>query len=308
MYNVINPASGIIQESYDDATDYEIERSLNAAANAFPNWRDTSVSSRASCLGRVSELMMDQQDYLAQLITSEMGKPITAARGEVENAANIIRYYADHVEAQLSSEYLGKIGGADAYVERRPVGVILGIMPWNFPYYQVARFAGPVLATGNTVLLKHAHQCPTSALALERIFFEALSVPDAYVNIFANDEQVSSLIKQPQVQGVSVTGSERAGSAVAAEAGKALKKVVLELGGSDPFIVLDDHNLEEVAAAAVNARLNNGGQACAAPKRFIVHDDVFDRFADRFTQGMESIEARNPEEPGTVSSPGFCRG
>jgi len=303
MYTVTNPATGETVRSFEDATDAEIDDALHRAASAFPAWRDTPVAERCAALGRVADAMLDRQEELAQLITAEMGKPISAARGEVATSAAIIRFYADNAENHLQPEQLGDLGGSTAFVERQPVGVILGIMPWNFPYYQVARFAGPVLASGNTLLLKHAHQCPTSALALQEIFAEALSVPDAYVNIFASNEQIEALIPRPEIQGVSLTGSERAGAAVAKTAGAALKKVVLELGGSDPFIVLDDTELEAVAATAVSARLNNTGQACAAPKRFIVVDSAYDRFAELFTEGMKAATPGDPTDPDTIVGP-----
>lgn len=279
MYSVTNPATGETLKTFGIASDSEIDGALIRAHEAFAAWRDTSVEERCAALGNVADAMLAQRENLANIITTEMGKPITAALGEVDTSADIIRYYADNAAAVLAPKPLGEMGGSEAFIESHPVGVVLGIMPWNFPYYQVARFAGPVLAAGNTLLLKHSSQCPTSALAMQRIFSESLPV-DAYVNVFASIAQIASLIPRPEIQGVSLTGSERAGAAVGAVAGGSLKKVVLELGGSDPFIVLDDSDLDEVVATAVASRLNNGGQACAAPKRFIIVDEVYDRFAD----------------------------
>lgn len=303
MYTVVNPATGQTIQSFEDMSDSEVDDALRRAAGAFPLWRDTAVAERCAALGRVADAMMAQQEELAKLITVEMGKPISSALGEVATAAEIIRFYAENAERHLKPEPLGQLGGSTAFVERHPVGVILGIMPWNFPYYQVARFAGPVLAAGNTLLLKHAPQCPTSALALARIFAEELPVRDAYVNIFATNAQIAHLIPRPEIQGVSLTGSERAGAAVAQIAGGALKKVVLELGGSDPFIVLDDHDLVNVAATAVAGRLSNTGQACAAPKRFIVLDSVFERFSELFTRGMEAVKPGDPTNAETIVGP-----
>lgn len=303
MYTVTNPATGETLKRYDTATDAEIADATNRAATAHHEWSAISVDERCRALGRAADAMLAQRDELAEIITMEMGKPITAARGEVETSANILRFYAENAASKLAPEPLGEVGGSTAYIERRSVGVVLGIMPWNFPYYQVVRFAGPVLAAGNSLLLKHSHQCPASALAIEKIFRDALRVPDAYVNIFASNQQIAELIPRQEIQGVSVTGSERAGAAVAGVAGSALKKVVLELGGSDPFIVLDDDRLDEIAKTAVAARLNSNGQACAAPKRFIVVDSVYDRFAEKFVDGMKAVDPGDPTDPATVLGP-----
>ncbi|WP_278257882.1 aldehyde dehydrogenase family protein [Nocardioides convexus] len=212
---------------------------------------------------------------LAAAMVEEMGKPLADAEGEVEFCADIYRYYADHAEAFLADEPIELGGGStgNAVIRRRPVGVLLGIMPWNFPAYQVARFAAPNLATGNTIVLKHAPQCPRSAALLQRIFLDAGFPEGAYVNVYATNEQVAEVIADPRVQGVSLTGSERAGAAVAEIAGRNLKKCVLELGGSDPFVVLGSDDLDATVEAAVAARLENTGQACNAAKRFIVVEE-----------------------------------
>ena len=190
-------------------------------------------------------------------------------------------------------------------MRKTPVGALLGIMPWNYPYYQVARFAAPNLMIGNTIILKHAPQCPESALAMEQIFRDAGLPDDAYINVFASNEQVADMIADPRIAGVSVTGSERAGAAVAATAGQHLKKVVLELGGSDPFIVLDGADLTEVAKAAAAARMENGGQACNSSKRMIVADDVYDEFVPKFTAAMSGYTTGDPTDPATAT--GRCR-
>lgn len=302
MYSITNPATGKTIKTFKSATDEQVNQAVRRAAAAFTSWRDTSIDKRCEALSRVADAMLSERDELARIITVEMGKPITAARGEVETSASIVRYYAENAAQGLAPQLLAEIEECEAFIERQPIGVILGIMPWNFPYYQVARFAGPVLAAGNTLLLKHSSQCPASALAMERIFAAELPV-DAYVNIFASNEQIAAIVAHPEIQGVSLTGSERAGAAVGAAAGSALKKVVLELGGSDPFIVLDEHKLDEVAATAVASRLNNSGQACAAPKRFIIVDEVFDQFAEAFVAGMEAVAPGDPSDPGTVLGP-----
>jgi succinate-semialdehyde dehydrogenase/glutarate-semialdehyde dehydrogenase len=232
-----------------------------------------------------------------------MGKPITQARGEVGLCANIIEYYAENGSAFLDEEVLRIAGGGTAVVRTEPIGPLVGIMPWNYPYYQVVRFAAPNLMLGNTVLVKHASNCPQAALAIEALFVEAGLPQGVYVNVFADNAQVAKMISDPRVQGVSLTGSERAGAAVGEIAGRHMKKVVLELGGSDPFLVLDDSDLDATVAAAVNNRMTNGGQACTASKRFIVVDGVYERFLDAFTEAMRRIVPGDPSDPATAFGP-----
>ena len=225
-----------------------------------------------------------------------MGKPIEQAVGEVEFSAAIYEFYADNAEKLLADEPIELLDGeGSAFVRRSSVGVLLGIMPWNYPYYQVARFAGPNLVVGNTILLKHAPQCPESAAAMEQIFQEAGFPADAYINIYATNEQIEWVIGDPRVQGVSLTGSERAGAAVAEIAGRNLKKVVLELGGSDPFILLSTDDLDATVESAVAARLENSGQACNAAKRFIVVDELYEPFLEKFTAAAPRRRAGRPE-------------
>src|SRR6185503_8707873 len=216
---------------------------------------------------------------------------IEQAVGEVEFSAAIYQFYADNAERLMADEPIELLDGeGSAFVRRSSVGLLLGIMPWNYPYYQVARFAGPNLIIGNTILLKHAPQCPESAAAMEQIFHDAGVPQDAYINIYASNEQIEWVIADPRVQGVSLTGSGRAGAAVAEIAGRNLKKVVLELGGSDPFLVLATDDLDAVVEAAVGARLENSGQACNAAKRFIVVDDLYTPFLEKFTKALTDVE------------------
>jgi succinate-semialdehyde dehydrogenase / glutarate-semialdehyde dehydrogenase len=259
-----------------------------AAQDAFTSWgRTSSVADRAKLVRRVSELHTERREELAGAMNREMGKAMDDALGEVDFSAAIYGYYADHAEEFLADEPIDLLEGeGTAVVRKRPLGVILGIMPWNYPAYQVARFAGPNLAAGNTVLLKHAPQCPDSARILQEIFDSAGFPKGAYVNIYASNEQIEHIIADPRIQGVSLTGSERAGSAVAATAGRHLKKVVLELGGSDPFIVLGSDDLDATVDAAISARMENTGQACNAGKRFIVADELHDDFVAKFTEKM----------------------
>jgi succinate-semialdehyde dehydrogenase / glutarate-semialdehyde dehydrogenase len=303
MYQVVNPATGKVESEYPTATDAEISDVLARAAGGYTSWRRTSMEERAEILRRVSQLYGDRADELAALITREMGKVTKAALGELRFAAAIYQYYADNGAALLKDEPLASNLPGTAWVRKFPIGALLGIMPWNYPYYQVARFAAPNLMIGNTIVLKHAPQCPESALAMEQIFHDAGLPEDAYINIFATNEQIAGMIADPRIAGVSVTGSERAGSAVAAVAGQNLKKVVLELGGSDPFIVLDGADLPSVAKAAAAARMENGGQACNASKRMIVTDAVYDEFISEFTAAMSGYVTGDPTDPATAYGP-----
>jgi succinate-semialdehyde dehydrogenase/glutarate-semialdehyde dehydrogenase len=287
-YAVVDPSTGETVHTYPTHADAEVLAAVGSAHDAFRQWaRKASVAERAGLVRRVGELHTERREELAAIIVREMGKPLEDALGEVDFSAAIYAYYADNAPDFLADEKVTLLEGeGSAVVQRRPLGVLLGIMPWNFPYYQVSRFAGPNLAAGNTIVLKHAPQCPESAAALEELFRDAGFPEGAYVNVYATNEQVEQVIADPRVQGVSLTGSERAGSAVAEIAGRHLKKVVLELGGSDPFIVLSTDDLDATVEAAVQARLDNTGQACNAGKRVIVHDSLYDDFLARFTARM----------------------
>jgi succinate-semialdehyde dehydrogenase / glutarate-semialdehyde dehydrogenase len=302
-YQVVNPATGEIEKEYPTATDAEIADVLDRAGRAYPTWRRTPMTERAEVLLRVAQLYKERSAELAAIITREMGKTTAEAVGELKFTVAIYRYYANNGAELLKDEPLKSNTPGTAWVRKSPVGALLGIMPWNYPYYQVARFAAPNLMIGNTIVLKHAPQCPESATAMEQIFHEAGLPHDAYINIFATNEQVADMIADPRIAGVSVTGSERAGSAVAATAGQNLKKVVLELGGSDPFIVLDGADLPSVAKAAAEARMENGGQACNASKRMIVTADVYDEFVSEFTAAMSGYTTGDPFDPATSYGP-----
>ena len=285
LYAVTNPATGKVEREYPTATDAEMEAAIAAAAKAFKEWgMTTTVAQRAALTRRVAELHTERREQLADIMQREMGKPLDQALGEIDFSAAIYEFYAANAERFLADEPIELLAGdGSAVVQRRPVGVILGIMPWNFPEYQVARFAGPNLTLGNTVVLKHAPQCPESAEALQKIFLDAGYPEGAYVNVYATNEQIAAAIADPRIQGVSLTGSERAGAAVAEIAGRNLKKVVLELGGSDPFILLSTDDLDATVDAAVAARLGNTGQACNAAKRIIVEAKLYDDFLEKFT-------------------------
>jgi succinate-semialdehyde dehydrogenase/glutarate-semialdehyde dehydrogenase len=286
MYAVVDPSTGDVVKEYPTATDEQMEQALAAANRAYRQWsKNSTVDERAALIRRVGQLHTERKDELAAIIQREMGKPLDQSVGEVEFSAAIYEFYADNAAKFLADEPIELLDGeGSALVRRSAVGVLLGIMPWNYPYYQVARFAGPNLVLGNTIVLKHAPQCPESAAAIAQIFLDAGYPDGAYVNVYATNEQVADAIADPRVQGVSLTGSERAGAAVAEIAGRNLKKVVLELGGSDPFVLLSSGDLDATVDAAVEGRFENTGQACNAAKRFIVAEDIYDEFLDKFTK------------------------
>jgi succinate-semialdehyde dehydrogenase / glutarate-semialdehyde dehydrogenase len=289
-YQVTDPATGEVTEKFPFATDAEVEQALASAASAFGEWRGRPVAERAAIVKRVAELFTERATDLAALITKEMGKRPAQAVGEAEFCTAIFGYYADNGPGLLADKPLP--GRDNARVEYKPVGPVLGVMPWNYPYYQIARFAAPNLLVGNTVILKHAENCPTSALAVAQIMKDAGVPEGVYVNIFATHEQVATMIADPRLRGVSLTGSERAGTVVAAEAGRNLKKVVLELGGSDPYIILDTPDVEDAAGTAWSTRMENVGQACNSNKRMIVMDSVYDDFVASLVKRAAAMTPR----------------
>ncbi|GAB3397197.1 NAD-dependent succinate-semialdehyde dehydrogenase [Humibacter soli] len=304
-YAVVDPATGETIKEYPTITDAELGDALARADSAYRGWgRTTTPAERAELIRKVGDLHSERRDELAAIIVREMGKPLEQAYGEVDFAADIYRYYADTSPDVLKDEPITLLAGeGSAIIRRNPLGVLLGIMPWNFPYYQVARFAGPNLIIGNAILLKHAPQCPESAAAIQQIFDDAGFPDGAYVNIYATNEQIEDVIADPRVQGVSLTGSERAGAAVAEIAGRNLKKVVLELGGSDPFILLSTDDLDKVVEDAAAARLDNSGQSCNAAKRFIVVDDLYDAFVDKLTAKLAESQPSDPTSGDSVLGP-----
>jgi succinate-semialdehyde dehydrogenase / glutarate-semialdehyde dehydrogenase len=285
LYAVVDPATGDVVKEYPTATDEQMEQALASASRAYRDWsKKSTLDERVALIRRVADLHNERKDELAKIIQREMGKPLDQSVGEVEFSASIYEFYADNAAKFLDDEPIELLDGeGSALIRRSAIGVLLGIMPWNYPYYQVARFAGPNLVLGNTIVLKHAPQCPESAAALQQIFLDAGYPEGAYVNVYATNEQIAEAIADPRVQGVSLTGSERAGAAVAEIAGRNLKKVVLELGGSDPFVLLSSDDLDATVEAAVDGRFENTGQACNAAKRFIVADTVYDEFLEKFT-------------------------
>ncbi len=308
MYAVINPATGETVKEYPTISDEGLRSAIARADDAHESWAGSStVAERAALVRKVGELHVERRQELAEIIVREMGKPIEQALGELDFVGAIYGFYADNAEALMADEPIKLLAGdGSAVVRRSSLGVLLGIMPWNFPYYQVARFAGPNLVIGNTIVLKHAPQCPESAEAIQKLFDEAGFPKGAYENVYATNEQVEWVIADPRIRGVSVTGSERAGAAVAEIAGRNLKKVVLEMGGSDPFILLGTDDLDSTVENAVAARLDNTGQSCNAAKRFIVLDEYYEPFLEKFTAAMTGTKPGDPtssdSEIGPLSS------
>jgi succinate-semialdehyde dehydrogenase/glutarate-semialdehyde dehydrogenase len=302
-YRSVNPATGRVLAEHPTATDAQVQEALAGADAAFRAWRTLPIEERAAVAARVGTLFAERVEELAAVITEEMGKPLAEARDEVAFCAEIFAYFAEQGPALAADQPITASGGGRAVVQKRPVGVLLGIMPWNYPYYQVARFAAPNLVLGNTIVLKHAESCPRAALALQQLMDDAGVPAGAYANVFASHDQVADIIADPRVQGVSLTGSERAGAKVAEIAGRNLKKVVLELGGSDPYVVLDTDDVRESARAAFATRMGNTGQACNSNKRMIVMADLYDEFVAELTRQAEALTPGDPAEaaPGTFA-------
>ncbi|MBC9926565.1 MULTISPECIES: NAD-dependent succinate-semialdehyde dehydrogenase [unclassified Leucobacter] len=293
-YAVINPATGETVTEYPDATAADIEQALASAQSTYREWsRNTTVAERAALAQKFADLMVERKDELGAIINREMGKPLDQAIGEAEFSGAIAEAFAKNAEKWLADEELEVEDGLRTFIRKQGIGVILGIMPWNYPYYQVARFAVPNLILGNTVVLKHAEQCPESAAALESLFLEAGFPKGAYVNVYATHDQISTMIADDRVQGVSLTGSERAGAIIGEQAGRNLKKAVLELGGSDVFLVLDTDNIDFAVEHAVGGRMENTGQACNGSKRIVVLDKYYDEFAAKFQAAIAGQSLEN---------------
>lgn len=303
MYAVTNPATGELVEEIPNATDEEVRAAIDRVHRGFSSWRRRSVDERAKIASRAAELFAERTDELAAIMTLEMGKRVSEGRGEIGVVVDIFNYYADNGPALLADQPL-PIKGGEAVITKGPIGALIGIMPWNFPCYQVARFVAPNLVLGNTILLKHASICPRSAAAIEQVLLDAGVPEDAYVNVFASSAQIPWMLADPRIQGVSLTGSEQAGISVAAEAGKNLKKAVLELGGSDPLIVLDTDDMDQTVKVTATARMRNCGQSCNAPKRMIVMADIYDDYVDRLTKRVaEHYLPGDPADPATKLPP-----
>ena len=306
---VENPATGEVLETFDHITEQEALAAVDTAHEAFLSWRETPIEERAKIVTRVGELFEERKDELADIIATEMGKPVSEGVEEAEFCGAIFSYYADNGPKFAADEEIPVEMDGTAYIQRRPFGVLLGIMPWNFPYYQVARFAAPNLMLGNTIILKHAEICPRSALAIQKIMDDAGVPKGVYTNVFVTHEQVEKIIEHKELRGVSLTGSERAGAAVGAIAAKNLKKAVLELGGSDPYIILDTPDVKQAAKDAWETRLYNTGQACNSNKRLIVMEDIYDEFVAELVELAKAMKPGKPEDASeTIYTPLSSRG
>lgn len=293
-YRVQHPATGEIVETFETATDAQIEQQLSLADAVYREWRERSVQERAAVVKRAAEIFEERKEELARIIALEMGKSLQESIDEVEFATSIIDYYAVHGPSLITDYEIPSTVPGKAVIEHLPVGVLLGVMPWNFPYYQVARFAAPNLLLGNTILLKHADICARSSLTMQEIFEQAGVPVGGYQNVFASHDQIATMIADPRVQGVSLTGSERAGAIIGEQAGRHLKKCVLELGGIDPMVVLDADDVAAVAADAWNFRVYNAGQVCNSNKRLIVMDDIYDEFVAELKKLAEGLQPGDP--------------
>ncbi|EPD69474.1 aldehyde dehydrogenase family protein [Streptomyces sp. HGB0020] len=302
-YRVTNPATGQVLADYESASDAEITAAVERSAEAQRRWARRSVTDRARIVAEVARLFDERADKLGALITAEMGKEASSAVGEAKFCKEIFAYYATEGPGLIADTAVAVPAGANARIQRLPLGPILGVMPWNYPYYQVARFAAPNLVLGNSVILKPAENCPSSALAIAGIMREA-GVPDGvYESVFATHDQIARIVADPRVQGVSLTGSERAGTAIAEHAGRNLKKVVLELGGSDPYIVLDSADVAASARLAWDTRMSNNGQACNSNKRMIVMGDIYDEFVAELVTLATGLEPGDPTSLGEREFP-----
>ncbi len=298
----INPTTGETVKTFAPLTSAEIEQKLAQAAAAFTHQKQTTFAERAACLSRAGELLRAETQPIAETMTLEVGKTLKASVAEVEKCADTCRYYAENAERFLADQPY-TVDGAKAFVRYRPLGVILAVMPWNFPLWQVVRFAAPALVAGNVGLLKHAENVPQCALILEGVFRRAGFASGVFQTLLIETPQIQAVLEDPRIAAATLTGSERAGMAVGAQAGGKLKKTVLELGGSDPFVVMPSADLDAAVKTAVQARTLNNGQSCIAAKRFILHDAVADEFTEKFVQALEALHVGDPRDPQTDIGP-----
>ena len=298
----VNPNTNKVVKSFEEMSDQAVEAAVTQAESAYTEWRKTSYEQRAVVLHKVASLMREKKEQLATLITLEMGKLFAQAEGEVILSADIIDYYATHAKKFLGDKHLSPDHGK-AFIRHSPIGVLFGVEPWNFPLYQVARFAAPNIMIGNTILVKHASIVPQCGIAIEELFKEAGAPAGLYTNLLISGKRASALVADDRIKGVSLTGSEEAGASIAAEAGKHLKKSVLELGGSDAFIILEDADIDKAVDWAVVGRMNNNGECCVASKRFIAVESIADEFLSKFKNKLSAIVVGDPMDPKTQLGP-----
>ena len=298
----INPATGELSKHFDAHTDAEIESALDRAVSAFEKHRRSSFAERAAKLQYTAEILEKDREHFARIITAEMGKLLRASVDEIEKCARGCRFYAEQGEKFLSEQTVSSDAGR-SYVRYEPLGAVLAIMPWNFPFWQVFRFAAPALMAGNVGVLKHASNVPQCALAIEKIFRDAGLGPGVFQTFLIENETVEKIIRDPRVKAVTLTGSERAGSAVASTAGREIKKSVLELGGSDPFIVMPSAKLDDAISTGVKSRMVNSGQSCIAAKRFIIADAIYEKYVPQFVEKMQKMKLGGPVDETTEVAP-----
>jgi succinate-semialdehyde dehydrogenase/glutarate-semialdehyde dehydrogenase len=301
--DVINPATGERIDSYPELDDDEVEEALAASADAFEQWREVPLREREELLVAAGEVLRENKQRYAETMTEEMGKPISQAIAEIEKCAWGCDHYAEYAHAYLQDDHHPSPPGTDVRTVHEPLGPVLAVMPWNYPFWQVVRFAAPYLTAGNVGLLKHASNVPGTAMAIEEVFREAGYPEDVFQTLLVGSGKVEDLLADDRVRAATLTGSGPAGRAVAKTAGEHLKKTVLELGGSDPFVVLDDADLDEAVETGVWARNQNGGQSCIAAKRFIVHEAVYDEYVDRLVAAVEDLTVGDPTEEETDVGP-----
>lgn len=301
-FTSVNPVNGETLETYDEMASEEVFSILEHTQEAFLSWRETTFAQRRRCMEKAAEILRQRRDELARIMTQEMGKAITEARGEVEKCAWVCEYYAKEAEKFLHPEPIESDAGK-SYVGFRPLGIVLAVMPWNFPFWQVFRFAAPALMAGNAGVLKHASNVPHSALAIEEVFQQAGFPEHLFRTLLISSKQVDAVIEDERIVATTLTGSDIAGRKVAAKSGQMLKKTVMELGGSDPFVVLADADVDEAARQAARARCINCGQSCIAAKRFIIEEKVYDQFLERFQSHLQGLKVGDPMDPETQLGP-----
>lgn len=298
----INPYNNKEVKTFEALNEKQIEEKISAADAAYTAWKEKPVEERAKLLAKVAELLQERKKELAKLITLEMGKLIKESEGEIDISSAIFKYYADNAAKFLEDKPF-EVEEGKAYVRYSPIGIILGVEPWNYPFYQVARIAAPNIAAGNVIMIKHASNVPQCAQAIEDIFKEAGAEAGVYTNLFIGGDKIGKLAEDDRIKGLSLTGSEKAGASLAEAAGKNLKKSVLELGGSDPFIVLEDADLDDAVAKAFDGRMKNTGQSCTAAKRIIVVEAIADEFLEKFTAKMSGLKVGDPSDESTEIGP-----
>ncbi len=298
----VNPSTGEVIKEYDEMTPAQVNEALEQANRMYQDWRRTSFAERARLMRKTAQVLRDRKEEFAVLMANEMGKPITQGRGEIEKCAWVCDYYADNAEAFLQPEII-ETDASKSFVAFQPLGTVLAVMPWNFPFWQVFRFAAPALMAGNVGVLKHASNVPGCALAIEDVFRQAGFPEHVFTTLLIGSKQVNAVIEHPHVKAVTLTGSTPAGKAVAAKAGQVLKKTVLELGGSDPYVILEDANIEEAVTTCVTSRLINSGQSCIAAKRFVVVESVLEKFETLYVEQMRQRKMGDPLDEATEVGP-----